>query len=170
MATFLQPPPGGADDPMLTVPEMTALANAPRLRPASPIPWWDLPAKKAAGEQVGREELAKFGWRHHNDMADAIRHAEWSQRMASDLGPAFSGAAGLFHEAQNLWDDRAQYLGKRLGVQKYEERPDPPSLLQTLSENGMDLCNNAEGVAAAMAGRPINPSHLQSRPVIPGYR
>jgi len=169
MAAFLQAQPGGRGAPLLTIPEQAALARAPVLRSSPSIPWWDFSAKKGAGEQIAREESDKFAG-HHNDAGDAMRHAEWSQRMASDLGPGFSGLVGVYHEGQNLWDNRSQYLGKRLGRPQYETRPYPPSLLQTLSESGMDLRNNAEGIAAAIDGRPIDPSHLQTRPVLPGYQ
>jgi hypothetical protein len=156
----------------LTLEEQAALAQAPRLAPEKQ--WWNLAAKKAAGERIGHEEDRKFAGRH-NDAGDAMRHAEWSQRMATDIGPIFSGRAGLYHEGDNLAHAVAGQYGKAYdpllkGDATAYNVPEHPSITQTLSESGMDLWNNAQGIAAALAGHPIDPSRLQTRPVIPGYR
>ena len=88
--------PGRIPEPIgLTLEEQAVLAQAPRLPPEKQ--WWNLPAKIAAGTRISDEESHKFAGRH-NDGGDAMRHAEWSQRMATDIGPIFSGLAGLYHE------------------------------------------------------------------------
>jgi hypothetical protein len=153
-------------NPGLTLQDHLALAMAPRLRPEQQV--WNLPAKIAAGRSIAEQERQAF-LGHHNDLGDAMRHAEWSQRMAQQIGPVFSGLAGLQHEGVNM-ADAVGSLPQRLSYGAYNDAAHHPSVLQTLSESGMDLRNNAEGIAAAVGGRPIDPRNLQARPVLPGYR
>ena len=105
--------------------------------------WWNLQAKIDLGTRIGDEErMIYIG--HQNDPEDALRHAEWSRRMAEDIGPIFSGVAGLGHEIQNT-------LG--WGAPR-----------QPLNEAIMDMHNNAEGIRSSREKRPINPRQLQTRP------
>lgn len=114
----------------------------------STVPAWNIPAKLDAAHRIADDEK-RLHVGHHNDLGDAERHAEWSKRMADDLGPGFSTAVGIAHEIQET----------------------PPSWLggrgQPLSEMVMDLHNNAEGVRASRGGREINPEHLMDHPLIP---
>jgi hypothetical protein len=169
----------------LTPEEQAALAQAPRQPPGQQ--WWNLPAKIALGRRIAGDESARAlvaDWPRppHNDTADAMRHARWSQRMATEIGPIFSGIAGLEHEGENiagavgglpgrLWNQATSFANNPgHPAERPYDSPANPSVLQTLSESGMDLRNNAEGISAALSGRPIEPTHLQTRPVIPGYR
>ncbi len=130
---------GGDGGPAVTV-------SSSARRPT--IPAWNIPAKLGAAGRIADDEK-RLHVGHHNDLGDAERHAEWSQRMADDLGPAFSTAVGIAHEIQET----------------------PPSWLggqgQPLSEMVMDLHNNAEGVRASRRGRAIDPQHLMDHPLIP---
>jgi len=90
----------------------TVAPDAPvRSAPRAAIPMWNIPAKLAAAKTIAQEELAlHFG--HHNDAGDALRHAEWSKRMADSLGPNFSTAVGLGHEIQESiphWSSRDRH-------------------------------------------------------------
>lgn len=102
--------------------------------------WWDIPAKVAVGERIANEEKARHVG-HHNDARDALRHAEWSRRMADEVGPVFSTVVGVEHELEGLMR------------------------FQPLSESVMDMINNGEGVASSVARRPIDRSTLQEAPV-----
>jgi hypothetical protein len=105
----------------------------------------NLQAKVDLGTRIGDQEgMIFFG--HHNDQKDAQRHAEWSRRTADDIGPIFSGLAGVGHEIQNMPPVEAG--GNR----------------QPLGEAIMDLRNNAEGLRSFYEGRPIDPSRLQVVP------
>lgn len=128
--------------------EHIALVAAPRKQPQQQ--WWNIPAKIERGRQIAQEELQRSrrlagpGGDPHNDDLDAARHARWSARMASEIGPAFSTVAGLEHEIE----------GTLRG--------------QPLSEALMDMHNNGVGVRAGQRGRPIDPSTLQVTPLSPG--
>jgi hypothetical protein len=102
--------------------------------------WWDLPAKYEVANAIADEEMARHVG-HHNDHGDALRHAEWSRRMADEVGPTFSMAAGIAHEIEGA------------------------SRGQPLSEAVMDLNNNIEGVTAANQNRRIDQANLQDRPI-----
>jgi len=130
---------GGDGDP-------AARASSPAKRPT--IPAWNIPAKLGAAHRIGKDE-ERLHVNHHNDLGDAERHAEWSKRMADDLGPGFSTAVGIAHEIQ---ETPPPWLGGRN---------------QPLSEMVMDLHNNAEGVRASRGGRGIDPQHLMDHPLIP---
>jgi hypothetical protein len=150
-----------------------ALAQAPAAssgaQPSDPNParqWWNFPAKVDAGRRIAAEELEKY--RTHNDVGDAMRHAEWSQRMATNIGPIFSRLAGIEHEGQNIADSVGQNVGKRIDPGAYAGRP-VASVGQTIAESAMDLRNNAAGLNAAKAGRAIDPTTLQVAPGAPPY-
>ena len=49
--------------------------------------WWDLPANYNRAEAIAHEELALH--QGHNNSDDAMRHAEWSQRMTDELGGGY---------------------------------------------------------------------------------
>lgn len=185
MAIFLQDPiadrgvsSAATSGDLLTPSEMAVLAAAPMLasressaqNPAQQ--WWNLPAKEAAGRRIAAEEQAKFRG-HHNDAGDAMRHAEWSQRMANEIDPVFSRLAGYEHEGENILGAVADIIprvGRVISPSAYPPRTSPiPSLGQTLAESRMDLHNNAVGIDAATARRPIAPSALQVRPAAPPY-
>jgi hypothetical protein len=115
--------------------------------------WWDLPAKVQAANRLTDEELALHDG-HHNDEGDALRHAEWSRRTSEAAGPGFTTAAGWAHEIEDLapqlsYDRNGDYHAQFIGP---------------ISETAMDLRNNAEGRRAAMEGRPIDRSKLQTTP------
>lgn len=186
MADFLQPAAGGwatgatpgpTNGPLLSLNDLATLAQAPQRAAAANVPttaslpagagdWWNLPAKIAAGRQIAGEESDKFPT--HNDGGDAMRHAEWSQRMATDIGPVFSTLVGVGHEGQNVFDSLrdsgARYAQERLDPSAAAKKAPPPSIGQTLQESAMDMHNNAAGIHAAMAGAPIDLTKLQISP------
>jgi RHS repeat-associated protein len=98
--------------------------------------WWDLPSNYRRAQEIAREELAKH--RGHNDCDDAIRHAEWSQRMTQELGNIYAWAFGTGHEITDMLHG------------------------QPLGEMTMDLHNN--GVGRSAAGRTIDQVKLQTSP------
>ncbi len=69
---------------------------------------------------------------------DAMRHSEWSQGMAEELGTGYSWLFGTGHELAGLLNG------------------------QPLSEVRMDLHNNSAGRDAS--GQEINPGNLQTSP------
>jgi hypothetical protein len=83
---------------------------------------------------IANEELTTH--RGHNDLDDAMRHADWSKRMGEEINALTSWFAGVGHEIDGLMKG------------------------QSWSEFRMDLHNNAEGRVAASVGRPINPNNL----------
>lgn len=135
----------GMRQPNLSLRERAALAAAPRRKPERRP--WDLAAKYARAEQIGREELlisrlsalAQKLPDSHNNALDARRHARWSQRMSSEIDPVTSFVAGAGHEL----------AGVLYG--------------QPWAETLMDSRNNAEGRLAAREGRAIDPRNLQRR-------
>lgn len=106
--------------------------------------WWNLPAKIEAGRHIAREEARP---RHHNDHEDGMRHANWSRRMATEIGPVFSALAGVEHEIENTLPTWAGGDGL------------PPS------EAAMDLVNNFEGLTAWASDRPVNPTRIRDSPI-----
>jgi hypothetical protein len=95
-----------------------------------------------AAENIAHEELALH--HGHNDMDDAMRHADWNRRMYSEIGPFTAWSSGVGHELTGLLQG------------------------QPWNEMEMDLHNNAEGRQAASEGRPIDTSKLQTKPG-PGF-
>jgi hypothetical protein len=162
---FLQVP--GPDPMRLTPQEHLALTRAPRLAPEKQ--WWNFSAKKTAGERIGREELdrsldAAGQVRPHNNAFDAMRHARWSRRMATEIGPVFSTGAGLWHEGENIRDSIGENVNKRLYPERVLHPQDVPTVGQTMAESAMDLGNNFHGIGAALGRRPIDPRRLQTQP------
>ena len=101
--------------------------------------WWDIGANMRRASQIAQEELAKRP-DQHNNIGDAMRHAEWSRRMVAEITNETALLAGLGHELEGLLNG------------------------QPLSEALMDLQNNAEGRAAGREGRPVNPENLIPAP------
>ena len=176
MATWLDtptpgwpPPDGDPNGGLLSPQELAALSLAPKagrlggaVSPAQQ--WWNFPAKLAAGKQIAGEEADKFSG-HHNDIGDAMRHAEWSQRMATEIDPAFSRAVGRYHEGDNIATNAAKAAaafltnGASPGLHGFA-----PSTRQTLAESRMDLHNNEVGLEAARRGLAIDPQDLIKAP------
>jgi len=75
----------------------------------------------------------------HNDIRDAMRHADTSKRVAEDTSLFTSALLGLANEVKNLAYDR-----------------------QPSGEVGMDLYNNLQGLLSAATGNPINPDQLKT--------
>jgi hypothetical protein len=88
-----------------------------------------------AAEEIAEQERQKrpLG---HNDPEDAMRHAEWSRRMAAEVNPVIAFLAGWQHEIS----------GTLRG--------------QPMSELFMDLNNNREGREAAADNRMVDPNNL----------
>jgi len=122
---------------------------------------WDFPAKEAVTRRIAQEELDRAGG-GHNDIRDAMRHAQWSQRTAQAVGPLYAEVAGIAHEAKNLADSIASH-GTH-GPYDTVGRNPMPTPGETMSESLMDLRNNAEGRRAAREGRPIDMQRLQTAP------
>jgi RHS repeat-associated protein len=62
--------------------------------------WWDLPANYNRAQEIAREELALH--QGHNNLDDAMRHAEWSQRMTDELGAGNAWLFGTGHELEGM--------------------------------------------------------------------
>ena len=104
----------------------------------SPSDWWDIPAKIERAQEIANEELAKH--HGHNDCDDANRHAEWSKRMADELGGWFSDLVGTGHELEGLLNGAP------------------------FDETVMDLNNNKEGRNSSREQRDINQNNLRTTP------
>ena len=102
--------------------------------------WWDVPANIGRAKKIAVEEVTKRGRGNHNNEGDAMRHAEWSRRMAEEIGPVTSWAVGVGHEVEGLF--KGQPWGEAM----------------------MDIHNNAEGRSAASERRPVDRSKLQKQP------
>ena len=112
--------------------------------------WWNLPAKFDAVQPIRlQEEMIHPGRNNHDD---AMRHAEWSRRMAEEFDPGFSQVVGIGHEITGMFPHRDPDSGGRA-----------PG--QGLSEARMDMINNTEGIRSWQEGRPIDPSKLADHPV-----
>ena len=112
--------------------------------------WWNLPAKFDAELAIrSQEELVHQGRNNHDD---AMRHAEWSRRMAEEIDPGFSRIVGIGHEFTGMFP---------------HDDPDTKRGLsgQRLSEARMDMISNAEGIRSWQEGRPIDPKRLADQPV-----
>lgn len=103
--------------------------------------WWDVVSNYRRAHEIAGEEVAKRGAGNHNNEGDAMRHAEWSRRMAEELGSGTSWLFGLGHEIDGLLNSR-----------------------QPWGEAMMDLHNNAEGRTAAREKRPVDRRKLQKAP------
>jgi hypothetical protein len=134
---------------------------------AAPSPakqWWNIPAKDAAAHQIADEELHEYPGR--NDIGDAMRHARWSQRMATEIDPVSAKLAGAEHEIVNLAQAAGAVAGRHL-MRRAAVPVEITSMPQAVAESIMDLHNNAEGRRAAEEGRPIDPSRLTILPISP---
>jgi hypothetical protein len=116
----------------------TSSADSPGSEARSP---WDprqyLPDYGRAREIADEELELHHG---HNDADDALRHADWSRRMQTEIGPFTSWSAGTLHEVDNLLHGGPW------------------------RESMMDLHNNAEGRSAASQNRSIDPNNLRINP------
>jgi hypothetical protein len=101
------------------------------------------PGMDRAG-QIGDEVRAEI--HGHNDLGDAMRHAEWNRRMQIELGTLTALLAGYGHELENLFGA--------------ESRGEPVPLGEIL----MDLHNNSEGRRAGRAHQPVDVNRLMRRP------
>jgi hypothetical protein len=63
--------------------------------------WWDLPANFGRAREIAAEELARRP-NSHNDLGDAMRHAEWSRRMTQEINPFTAWMAGTGHELEGM--------------------------------------------------------------------
>jgi hypothetical protein len=84
---------------------------------------------------IAQEELLKWSG-HHNDVGDAMRHAEWSNRMSTEVGVSTALVVGVGHELDGMIHG------------------------QPAAEFYMDMNNNREGRHAAEEQRPINTANL----------
>jgi hypothetical protein len=143
-----QPQPRAFDTLRLTPEEQAASLKWARSQPVRPGPL-DIRGKIAAGRRIAAEELVRHAG-HHNDEGDALRHATWSRRMAREIGPGFSAAAGLQHELE------ASVIGE-IGADGKRRR-------QPWGEAIMDMNNNIEGIGSALRGRPVDRDRLMTQP------
>lgn len=119
-----------------------------------------LPRKLGRAQAIA-DEASRRHLHQHNNGRDALRHAEWSKQMADELGAGFSRAVGLAHEVEGFIPslERGKDAHWRdLRVPTYQLH------VQPWSEAEMDMRNNAEGIAASIEGRPIDPRRLQNAP------
>jgi uncharacterized protein DUF6973 len=154
--------------PGMTLEDHLALARVPRLAPEKQ--WWNVPAKYAKAKQIADDErrrsileahAAGFADAHDNRF-DAMRHARWSQRMSTEIGPVSARLFGAVHEFENglpspetlsRWHAPSG-LQDLAALRDWHEQPEAEGL--------MDRRNNAEGRRAAAQGRTINPGNLQT--------
>ena len=95
----------------------------------------------AKAEEIAYQELGQHTG--HNDLDDAMRHANWNKRMVEETNWMTSVVAGHGHEIEGFFN-----------------RPSDMSAWQYFLESRMDLHNNLEGRWAAFLNRPINPDTL----------
>ncbi|MFT4579436.1 MAG: RHS repeat-associated protein [Nitrospinales bacterium] len=98
--------------------------------------WWDLPANFERAREIADEERQKRP-RAHNDMGDAMRHAEWNRRMVEEINGFTAWVAGTGHEIEGVING------------------------QPLEETLMDLHNNRVGRKAGASGNAVNPRDLK---------
>ncbi|MBN1493422.1 MAG: RHS repeat-associated core domain-containing protein, partial [Candidatus Omnitrophica bacterium] len=92
----------------------------------------------ATAREIARRLLKEFNT--HNDIGDALRHAEWSRQMAAEINQLTAYVVGVGHEIENMIQG------------------------QPINEMRMDLHNNAEGRRAAQENRSIDVDNLVSNP------
>ena len=66
-------------------------------------------------EQIVREVSAKFPI-GHNDPRDAMRHAEWSKRMAEEINQLTSWASGWAHELDNMINNNQPWMEMQMDL------------------------------------------------------
>jgi len=101
---------------------------------------WDILANFERARQIASEEL-KNRPRSHNDIGDAIRHAEWMRRTVQETNSFTAWIAGTGHEIEGLL--RGQPLAEML----------------------MDLHNNSVGRYAGRKGLSVDSSKLWTLPL-----
>ena len=104
-----------------------------------PLPSAPEPIDLDAARRIANEELAKRPL-DHNNLGDAMRHAEASRRVVEEVNTPSALIMGYGHELENL----------------VESSP--------IKEVLMDLHNNAVGRAAGAAGTPVDPRRLITDP------
>ena len=90
--------------------------------------------------QIGMEELAKRPTAH-NDLEDAMRHAEWMRRSTQETNDLTSRIAGAVHEIDGILKG------------------------QPWSEMIMDLHNNSVGRGAERNNSSVDPNQLWTLPL-----
>ncbi|HEX7887170.1 MAG TPA: hypothetical protein VF474_14430, partial [Phenylobacterium sp.] len=130
--------------------------------------WWNVPAKYAKAQQIADDERRRSteaatagGARAHNNRFDAMRHAEWSRRMATEIDPISARVFGAAHELEGAMPSpqtlqtwgAPRWLREVAQARDWHDQPEAEAL--------MDVRNNAEGRRAAAEGRAINPANLQ---------
>jgi hypothetical protein len=120
--------------------------------------WWNLGAKYEAADRIKGEMMRDF--HGHNDGGDALRHAELSRRLASEIDPVTSYLAGVTHEIENGIPAQLAPFAPRFMREHAKENWHG----QGRPERLMDDRNNAEGRRAAREGRAVDPSRLQISP------
>ena len=107
--------------------------------------WWDLPANFNRAREIAARELKKPGQQGHNDLSDAMRHANWMRLTRWETNNFTAWAAGVGHEIDGL-----------LGGSPWKECM-------------MDLHNNREGRRANAESRLVDPSNLVTSPASAGW-
>lgn len=102
--------------------------------------WWDFPANLERARQIAVEEITRRP-RSHNDLGDAMRHAEWMRRTTQETNSCTAWIAGTGHELE----------GALLG--------------QPLNEMLMDLRNNSVGRDAGRNSTPVDSDRLWILPL-----
>jgi RHS repeat-associated protein len=101
--------------------------------------WWDLPANLKRAREIAVQELANRPL-SHNDLGDAMRHAEWIRRTVVETNTFTAWLAGTGHEVEGLISG------------------------QPRGETIMDLHNNSVGRAAGRRGTAVDPRDLWTLP------
>lgn len=101
--------------------------------------WWDVPANLRRAREIADEERSKRP-NSHNDMGDAMRHAEWMRRTTEETNACTAWIAGTGHE-----------IGGLLGGQPWPEAV-------------MDAHNNAVGRDAGQNKTDVDPNELWTLP------
>jgi hypothetical protein len=91
-----------------------------------------------------------------NGPHDAWRHAEWSRRVANEVGPVTSFLSGAGHEAVTIADNIGRSIGYPLGFTKTVPQPYGALLQETL----MDLSNNRYGRGQGRTPIELDDPHL----------
>lgn len=128
---------------------LRALRDAAGFGPVPERQWWNVPAKVAAARTIYSQE--KRSHPGASDAGDAMRHAEASRRVAEEVDPVTAELGGLAVEGAGLLRAASKFMLRHPAKGVFGDMM-------------MDLHNNAEGRAAAAAGRPVDANRLQNAP------
>ncbi|OIQ17409.1 MAG: hypothetical protein BM556_11430 [Bacteriovorax sp. MedPE-SWde] len=110
--------------------------------------WWDLYSNIMRSYEIGQEELKKRNTNAHNNISDALRHAEWQRRSTIETNSFTALLLGTGNEIKGFYN--------------WLRNSNRPSFSKFLREVQMDLHNNMIGRNAGIVGSPVDISFLDT--------